>query len=155
MVKVMPLKSCGGKLQTCSLVSYPHRFLGTKEVFRDDLTRDKYRPAISILSPDTSHLPLLLEGGLPPLHELSLHQGLQRVGPGHRRCIKTQRPWAFPVDGFGVLLTAGSHLAMPTLQEEGEWAPSPHHLSPGLFHKHPLSPSTSVTTLQPVGFLSS
>lgn len=112
MVKVMLLKSCGGKLQTCSLISNPHRFLGTKEVFRDDLTRDKYRPAICTLSPDTSHLPRLLEGGLPPLHELSPHQGLHRVGPGHRRCVKTQRPWVPPC-GW---LQGSAHSLIPTWQ---------------------------------------
>ena len=138
MVKVMLLKSCEGKLQTCSLVSNQHHFLGTKEMFRDDLTRDKYRPAICTPSPDTSHLPRLLEGGMPPLHELSPHQGLHRVGPGHRRCIKTQRPWALPMwMAAGFCSQPDSHLAVPTLQEEGECAPSPHHLSPGLFHRHP------------------
>lgn len=104
--------------------SYPHRFLGTEEVFRDDLTGDKRRPAICTLSPDTSHLLPLLEGGLPPLHELSPHQGLHRVGPEHRRCIKTRRPWAPSVwMAAGCCSQPDSHLAVPTLQKEGECAP--------------------------------
>lgn len=122
--------------------SYPHRFLGTEEVFRDDLTGDKRRPAICTLSPDTSHLLPLLEGGLPPLHELSPHQGLHRVGPEHRRCIKTRRPWAPSVwMAAGCCSQPDSHLAVPTLQKESVHPPLP----PSLTWVIPQTPSTPLS----------
>lgn len=139
MSKVMLLKSGGGKVQTCTGLTpmlFPRRWGASAQ---GDLTQSN--PGLqSAPSLGTVRLPLggccLCRGGVPTRRacpELPRARGLCEGGAALDTGARARPTWTTAQ----WCSQPGSHVAVPAVREEGQWASAPQHRSPGLFQKPP------------------